>query len=101
MSQPKKKLSLKPSINKINPAASQWVEGKKLNTDTQKSVVTEKQESINTGTQKSRQKEYKRITLDVSPELHYKLKKHTLETGEPMSELLRRLAEDFLTQQNL
>lgn len=94
MSQPKKKLSLKPSINKVNPAATQWVEGRQANTETKKSVDTEKQKSR----EKSAQKEYKRITLDVSPELHYKLKKHTLETGEPMAELLRRLAEDYLNK---
>jgi len=83
MSQPKKKLSLKPNLTKIDPITAQWVEG-----------GDPKQKSVDTETKK----EVKRITLDVTPELHYKLKKHPLEPGEPMAELLRRLAEDYLAR---
>ena len=98
---PKKKLSLKPTINKINPTACQWVErGDSL--EEPKHSHTHTKKSVNTETQKKRdteiKKQFKRITLDVSPDLHYKLKKHTLDTGEPMAELLRRLAENYLDQ---
>ncbi len=143
MSQPKRKLSLKPTLTNVNPAAEQWIEGRQVKTEIKESLNTETQKPRDIKTQKQgdteaqkhrdieaqkqrdteaqkhrdieaqkqgdtetwkqgdteTQKQYKRITLDVSPELHYKLKKHTLETGEPMSELLRRLAENFLAQQ--
>ena len=67
---------------------------KHSHTPTKKYVNTETQRKRDTETKK----QFKRITLDVSPELHYKLKKHTLETSEPMAELLRRLAENYLDQ---
>ena len=65
------------------------------NTEINQSVHTEPQNQIDTEAQKTRK--WKRITLDVSPELHQKLRRHAFETGEPMAELLRRLAEDYFS----
>ncbi len=65
------------------------------NTKINQSVHTEPQNQIDTEAQKTCK--WKRITLDVSPELHQKLRRHAFETGEPMAELLRRLAEDYFS----
>ena len=40
----------------------------------------------------------KRITLDLSDDLHLKLKLQCVSEGIHMAELLRRLAEDYLAK---
>ena len=121
MSLKKRKLSLKPTAQLTSPSAAQrWISERQLSdtetqntldtelqtsgetetqehgsTEIKKSVHTEPQNQIDTEAQKTRK--WKRITLDVSPELHQKLRRHAFETGEPMAELLRRLAEDYFS----
>ena len=52
MSQPKRKLSLKPTLTNVNPAAEQWIEGRQVKTEIKESLNTETQKQRDIETQK-------------------------------------------------
>ena len=47
---------------------------------------------------KSKDPDYKKVTLYLTKALHFKLRSHTLATDEDMSELVERVMSDYFKQ---
>jgi len=84
---PAKKVGFgKKPTSKKTPALDEWVEQRNVESETKT-----KDASLESPSQKSLK--MKRLTIDVSEELHRAIKMKAVEQGTPMADMLRSLLE--------